>query len=112
MGFSTTIIVRSLAELEKIYPQNPFLNQPEKDLKWVVILFLTGTPETTAWEELCKAYKGPEELYLRGQEIFIYYTNDIGHSKLTNAYIEKKLKVSGTGRNWNTFIKILEMSRG
>jgi hypothetical protein len=49
--------------------------------------------------------------YGSGQEIYIYYTNGVGNSKLTTDFMERKLKVSGTGRNWNTLTKLLELTR-
>ncbi|MCZ4279553.1 DUF1697 domain-containing protein [Kiloniella laminariae] len=32
-----------------------------------------------------------------------------GHNKLTNVVIEKKLGVTGSGRNWNSVTKLREM---
>jgi uncharacterized protein (DUF1697 family) len=75
----------------------------------VLVLFLATRPERTALEDLQKTYVGPEELCLIGQELYIYYTNGIGRSKLTGTLIEKKLKTSGTGRNWNTVLQLQKM---
>jgi uncharacterized protein (DUF1697 family) len=36
----------------------------------------------------------------------------MGRSKLTPAVIEKAVKVRGTGRNWNSVRKLLEMAEG
>ncbi|HVB20947.1 MAG TPA: DUF1697 domain-containing protein [Ktedonobacteraceae bacterium] len=108
-GFSAKVIVRTSAELQDIITNNPFQDQPTKESKWVVVLFLTNRPESTALEDLQKTYTGPEELYLTGQELFIYYPDGIGRSKLTLPLIEKKLKASGTGRNWNTVLQLQKM---
>jgi uncharacterized protein (DUF1697 family) len=43
------------------------------------------------------------------QELYIYYTNGIGRSKLTGALIEKTLKTAGTARNWNTILQLQKM---
>lgn len=110
-GFPTTVMVRTAAELEAIYNNNPFRDQPEKEPKWVVVLFLTARPSETAIADLLKSYTGPEEIFVRGKEMYAYYTNSIGTSKLTNVLIEKKLKALGTGRNWNTVTKLLELTR-
>ncbi len=108
-GFHVNIMVRTSEELQEIIARNPFQNQPLKDSRSVVVLFLTTRPEQTALEELQKTYAGPEEFYLLGQELFIYYANGIGRSKLTNTLIEKKLKTSGTGRNWNTVLQLQKL---
>jgi len=108
-GFHVKVIVRTSAEIREIIANNPFQNQPMKESKWVVVLFLATRPESIALEDLQKTYVGPEELYLTGQEMYIYYPNGIGRSKLTLTLIEKKLKTMGTGRNWNTLLQLQKL---
>ncbi len=124
-GFHVKVFVRTSAEFREIIENNPFQNQPMKESKWVVVLFLATSPESTALEELHKTYAGPEELYLLpagiacgqgeqegsriSQELYIYYPNGIGRSKLTLPFIEKKLKTMGTGRNWNTILQLQKL---
>ena len=108
-GFRAQVIVRTSAELEETITNNPFQNSPEKEPKWVLVLFLATRPESTALQDLQKTYNGPEEIYLIGQELFVYYTGGVGRSKLTLPLIEKKLKTAGTGRNWNTVLRLKEM---
>lgn len=108
-GFRSQVIVRTSAELDEIIASNPFQEQPEKESKWVLVLFLATRPESTALEDLKKSYSGPEELYLIGQELYVYYSGGVGRSKLTLPLIEKKLKTAGTGRNWNTILQLQKM---
>src|SRR6266567_5384894 len=108
-GFHAKVIVRTSAELRDIIDNNPFQNQPMKESKWVTVIFLATRPDSTAQEDLQKTYVGPEELYIIGQELYIYYTNGIGRSKLSLTLIEKKLKTIGTGRNWNTILQLQKM---
>ncbi len=108
-GFRSEVMVRTPAELKEIFDNNPFYNQPEKETKWVAVIFLTGYPDLQTQQALHNNYKGPEELFLIGQELYVYYPDGVGRSKLTTSVIEKNLKVAGTGRNWNTVMKLLEM---
>jgi len=108
-GFQVKVMLRTSAELQEIIANNPFQNQPMKESKWVVVLFLAARPESTALEDLRKTYVGPEELYLVGQELYVYYPNGIGRSKLSLPLIEKKLKTMATGRNWNTILQLQEL---
>jgi uncharacterized protein (DUF1697 family) len=108
-GFHVNVMVRTSAELRDIIENNPFQDQPMKEAKWVVVMFLATRPESTALEDLQKTYVGPEEFYLVGQELYIYYPNGIGRSKLSNALTEKKLKTMGTGRNWNTILQLQKL---
>lgn len=109
-GFRVTIMVRTSDELQEIIANNPFQNQPVRESKWLVVLFLATRPDKAALEDLQKAYTGPEELYLIGQELYTYYPHGIGRSKLSLQLIEKKLNTRGTGRNWNTVLQLHKLT--
>lgn len=108
-GFHSDVIVRTLAEFNEIVEKNPFQGQQNKEPKWVVVLFLAARPDATAQDNLRKAYDGPEEIFIVGQEMYVYYANGMGRSKLSGNFIERKLKTVGTARNWNTILRLLEM---
>ncbi|MDQ6660830.1 MAG: DUF1697 domain-containing protein [Chloroflexota bacterium] len=111
-GFHVQVIVRTSAQLREIIENNPFQGQPGKESKWLVVLFLAACPATTAQEDLLKAYNGPEELFIVGKEVYIYYPDSIGRSKLSQSLLEKKLKTVGTARNWNTILHLQELIQG
>ena len=108
-GFRVSVIVRTLAGVQKIIENNPFQDQPEKDAKFILVVFLASRPESGALEDLHRAYSGPEEIHLIGQELYIYYPEGMGRSKLTLPLLEKKLKTAGTGRNWNTVLQLQKL---
>ncbi len=108
-GFQVNVMVRTAGEFNVIIENNPFQNQPMKESKWIVAMFLASDPIGTAQDDIQKTYSGPEELHIIGQEVFIYYPEGMGRSKLTNTLLEKKLKTMGTARNWNTVLKLQQM---
>ncbi len=108
-GFHVEVLIRTSAELREIIDKNPFQSQPSKESKWVVVLFLAARPDDTAQETLLKTYGGPEELFFIGKEVYIYYPNGIGRSKLSLSFLEKKLKTVGTARNWNTILQLQKL---
>jgi uncharacterized protein (DUF1697 family) len=110
-GFRSQVIVRTAIELEETIANNPFQHSPEKESKSVLVVLLATRLESSALEGLKHSYSGPEEMYLMGQELFVYYPDGMGRSKLTLPLIEKKLKTAGTGRNWNTVLRLREMMR-
>jgi uncharacterized protein (DUF1697 family) len=57
-------------------------------------------------KELRAAITGPEVVHVQGREAYVVYPEDIGHSRLTNALIERKLGTRATARNWNTVLKL------
>jgi uncharacterized protein (DUF1697 family) len=107
--FPTAVMLRTSAELSAIVAKNPFQSQPEKESNRVVIMFLSARPAVSAVDDLLKTYTGPEEIVADGQELYIYYSEGSGRSKLTNTYIEKKLHTFGTARNWNTVLRLQEL---
>jgi uncharacterized protein (DUF1697 family) len=111
-GFLSKVMVRSADEFNVILGNNPFKDQPTKETKWVVAMFLASDPISTALEDIEKTYSGPEELHIIRQEVYIYYPEGIGQSKLTNTFLEKKLKTMGTARNWNTVLRLQKMMEG
>ncbi len=108
-GFHSEVIVRTSDELSAIVAKNPFQDQPGKELKWVAVIFLATLPATTSQEALLKAYIGPEEIFFSGKEMYVYYPEGMGRSKLSHSFIEKKLKTGATARNWNTILKLQEL---
>lgn len=110
-GFQSNVMVRNAGQFSEIIANNPFQNQPMRESQRVVVMFLATHPVSTAREDIQKAYTGPEELHIIGQEAYIYYPEGIGRSKLTNTFLEKKLKTAGTARNWNTVLRLQQMMR-
>ena len=104
------VIVRTLAELADIVERGPVLS-PHADPSKLLVMFLSGVPDAAAQAALGKWHKGPEMLEMRGPEIYLYYPEGVGRSKLSGAVIENKLDMSGTARNWNTLQKLLETGR-
>jgi uncharacterized protein (DUF1697 family) len=108
-GFHVEVIVRSATELQDIIAKNPFQSQQDKESKRITVMFLAMEPDHVAQEDLLKTYVGVEELFIMGKELYIYYTQGIGRSKLSHAFIEKKLKTVGTARNWNTILQLQKL---
>lgn len=109
-GLDIEVVIRTLAELESIFERSPVLSA-KADPGKLLVMFLTGVPAAPAQARLVKAHKGPEMLEIRGPEVYLYYPEGVGRSKLTNAVIENHLEVMGTARNWNTLTKLLEAAR-
>ena len=52
------------------------------------------------------AITGPETVRVTGREAYIVYPSGQGRSLVTTNMVEKHLGTRGTGRNWNTVLKI------
>jgi uncharacterized protein (DUF1697 family) len=104
------VILRTMAEIASIVERGPVLS-PRADRAKLLVMFLSAVPDAAAQAALVKGHKGPEMLELRGPEIYLYYPEGVGRSKLSGAVIESKLNTAGTARNWNTLQKLLDTAR-
>ena len=106
---ANNVIVRSPSDLQKVIDSNPFGDAAELRPNRLIVVYLDGLPDRQANEALAN-YKGPEILHLSENHLYIDYKESIGNSKLTPAFLNRTLKVAGTGRNWNTTLKLLELA--
>jgi uncharacterized protein (DUF1697 family) len=111
LGIRTDYMVRTAAEWQTIVERNPFPEQAEHDPGHLVVMFLKDAPRQGTVEGLQAAIQGPEMVRADGRQAYIVYPNGIGRSKLTNALIDKHLATRGTGRNWNTVLKLADLVR-
>ncbi|MCI0351600.1 MAG: DUF1697 domain-containing protein [Acidobacteriales bacterium] len=108
LGVSADYIVRSATEWKAIVARNPFPDEAESDPGHFVVMCLKTAPQASDVKALQAAFNGPEEVRCVSKQLYVTYPEGIGRSKLTNALIEKKLGTRGTGRNWNTVLKLAE----
>ena len=103
LGLDTPFFVRSPEEWDAIIESNPFRKQAKEDPGRLVVLFLKDERDAAT---LQKAIKGREVARGEGKQLYVYYPDGQGRSKLTNALIEKTLGTRATARNWNTVLKL------
>jgi len=109
-GFRVDVMVRTPSDLRSVIARNPFATRSGIDPSKLLVTFLAGNPAAEAREQLFKIKFDPEELRIDGRELYIYFPNGMARPKLSGTVIEKTLKTSGTGRNWNTVTKLLEIA--
>ena len=113
LDLKVEVILRTLEEVASIVERGPVLS-PRADRSKLLVMFLNAVPDAAAQAALTKWHKSKEMrelLEMRGPEIYLYYPDGIGRSKLTTAVIEGKLDTAGTARNWNTLTKLVETGR-
>jgi uncharacterized protein (DUF1697 family) len=97
--------IRTATAWKKLVAANPFGREAEADPGRLVVLPFKKKP-TGDIKALRAAIKGKETVELLGRELYAYYPDGQGNSKLTSALIEKHLGARGTARNWNTVLKL------
>lgn len=109
-GFRPSVILRTSAELRDVVARNPFAGREDIEPNKLLIMFLASEPGAEARSKILAIKAEPEELRMDGRELYIYFPDGMGKTKLPLASIERALKVPGTGRNWNTVTKLLAMA--
>ena len=110
LGLQTDYFVRSAEQWASIIEANPFQNEARRDPSHLLVVCMKDAPASGALEALREAIRGPETVEVYGREGYVAYPEGVGRSKLTMALIEKKLGTRGTGRNWNTVLKLGALS--
>ena len=109
LGFEVPVIVVSKEDLKATFEKNPFLNEKEADLKKLYVAFVSKDLDQNSIHELKMSQVKPDEAVIDSKRIFIKYAVGAGKTRFDQKYIEKKLNVTATIRNWNTVTKLLEM---
>jgi uncharacterized protein (DUF1697 family) len=109
-GFCPDVFLRTCSELRDIVARNPFAKRRDIDPSKLLVTFLARHPRPEARKKALKIKTAPEELRIDGRELIIYYPNGLARPKVPWMAIVKALETSGTGRNWNSVTKLLEIA--
>ncbi len=112
VGLETEVLVRSGQAWRDMIAANPYPDAARDDPSHMVVMPLKAAPGPEALATLRAAIKGREQVSLAGRCAYLVYPDGIGTSKLTIKIIEGKLATKGTGRNWNTVLKLAEAVAG
>lgn len=108
-GFRCAAILRTPAEMKDAISRNPFQGR-ELDPSKVLVYFLRAEPSPEARAKAALVPSEPEELHIHARELFIYFPNGMARPKLSMPAVERALQTAGTGRNWNTVTRLLEIA--
>ncbi len=104
------VILRTPDELRQAIAASPFADRPHLEPGKILVTFLAAEPGPEAQTALLAFKNYSEELHLKGRELYIYFPIGAGQSKLPWSTIAKLLNTTGTARNWNSVLKILEIA--
>jgi uncharacterized protein (DUF1697 family) len=105
-GLETRYFLRAPDEWKSAIDANPFRDPAASDPARLVVVFLRDAPAARDVRALQAAIVGRETVRAVGRHAYVIYPDGQGESKLTLPMIEKALATTGTGRNWNTVMKI------
>ncbi|SCF34147.1 Uncharacterized conserved protein, DUF1697 family [Micromonospora viridifaciens] len=112
LGLTVPVLVRSGAELAAVADGNPYAGRQDDPTR-LLVAFLAAAPPTAKVSALTVPGGENVEYAVTGREVFLHYPDGgYGRSKFTNAYLEKKLGVVATTRNWKSVRALRDLTAG
>ncbi|MFG3269188.1 MULTISPECIES: DUF1697 domain-containing protein [Streptomyces] len=110
-GFGVDVIVRDHAYLRAIADACPF---PAADLepKQLHVTYFSAPVTPDRFAEIDQEAYLPEEFRLGDRALYLYAPNGLGRSKLAENLSKPRINkgLIATTRNWNTVVKLVEMT--
>lgn len=110
-GYDVPVIVFEPDYLQSVIENNPFLNGRNEDITKLHVTFLDEEPKIENLKKLEEYNYPPDELIVQETAVYLFCPNGYGRTKYNNNFIENKLKVTATTRNWKTCNTLLEMAK-
>ncbi len=107
-GFDVPVIVRTRNEWEQSVQANPYIKTHKTEN--LHVSFLNENPKAELSEAISELNFEPDRFQIIDKDVFIYCPGQYHKTKLSNQFFESKLKLKATTRNWNTVLKLLELS--
>jgi uncharacterized protein (DUF1697 family) len=106
LGIDITVVLRTAPELDAVVKANPFT---DVDTSKLHVGFMAKKPSTPAVAKIDADQFAPDEFVIQRSELYLHLPNGMGRAKLP-AYLDRRLKVPTTIRNWKTVTKLLELT--
>jgi uncharacterized protein (DUF1697 family) len=115
-GAPAGVMVRTRDQLDKIINGNPFATEAAADGARVHVSFLAGPATSSAkasLERIVTRYPTRRDrFHLVGDTLYLHLPEGAAETKFTGKTLERALSgIAGTGRNWNTVVKLHEISK-
>ena len=114
LGAPVGVVVRTHEELGRVIAANPFAAEAAADGARVHVSFLAGPAgkdAKAALEEIVVKYpKRRDRYHLAGDHLYFHFPDGAGETKFTGKTLDRAIGVIGTGRNWNTVLKLHQMA--
>jgi uncharacterized protein (DUF1697 family) len=108
LGYRVTAVLRMFHEIGNVIRNNPFDTIKTEEKSKLYVTFLSEVPSYDLRGSLGVYSNDAEYARVVNREVYIFSTN-YGKTCFSNTFIEKKLGVAATTRNWATVNKITEL---
>ncbi len=104
-GKQIPVMVREQQHIQTVLDRNPFAGQFESH-KEMHVLFMKDEIPADKQRQLLDNQTVDERFSIIGREIYCHLRLGVADSLLGKGFIEKKLKIATTARNWRTVGKL------
>ena len=108
-GHEVPVVVIGKPDLEDCLKNNPFLKEKDVDSKKLYVAFISTNLRSDSINDLRISQFKPDEASIDANRIYIKYAVGAGKTRFDQKYIEKKLNVTATIRNWNTVRQLFQL---
>ena len=107
-NFDVQVIILTPQEIQQALQNNPFIKK-KKEIDRMYVSFLSAVPSIENVNKFNEISFQPEEYSIKEKIIYLFFPNGAGKAKLNNNFIENKLKVISTTRNWKTVTTVSKL---
>ena len=105
-GVNVACVVRTAHQVRRVLERSP-LQEVASDPSRYLVNFLSTEPDPGLVGALLEEDHSPEAIAIEGAEAYVWTPDGVKAMTLSYAYLEKRLGVVATARNWNTLEKIV-----
>jgi uncharacterized protein (DUF1697 family) len=105
-GGDIVVLARTPAYFKDVLVRNPFAGADTSKLYFTLLVSL---PETRLLREFLAQEYAPDKIEVINDMAYVLCANNYRDMKINNNFIERKLKVSATTRNFNTISRLVEL---
>jgi uncharacterized protein (DUF1697 family) len=109
-GDAPAVIVRSIADFQRVGSSSPYAKAGADPARHHVT-FLATAPSQAALDALQLPKSGRDALVVDGKEVYVHTPDGYANTKYTGTFLERRLGVVSTTRNWNTVTKLGELAK-
>ena len=111
LGLAVPVLVRSGRRWAGVLGGNP-LASLDDDPKKLHVTFLDRVADPERVARLAGEVErfAPDRLQVVGADVFLHCPGGYGQTALTNAFLERKLGVTATTRNWRTVLALADLA--
>lgn len=111
LGLDIAVLVRSGPELAALVEGCPYTGRQDDPTK-LHVTFLGSEPAADKVTGLAAPAGETAEFTVSGRDVYLHCPDGYGRTKLSNAFLERKLGVAATTRNWRTVLALRDLTGG